>query len=96
MHLDGKGPENQETIDTTQEKTGGKKVITFKRAIIAAGSQAVRMPFMPDDPRVVDSTCALAYRGAILDRIRLNFLSVYLEAQREPVQTHDPCPRPSR
>jgi dihydrolipoamide dehydrogenase len=42
-----------------QEKTGSKKVIAFKNAIIAAGSQAVRLPFMPEDPRVVDSTGAL-------------------------------------
>lgn len=42
-----------------QEKTGGKKVVAFKRAIIAAGSQAVHLPFMPNDPRVVDSTGAL-------------------------------------
>jgi dihydrolipoamide dehydrogenase len=42
-----------------QEKSGTKKVITFKKAIIAAGSQAVRLPFMPDDERVVDSTGAL-------------------------------------
>jgi dihydrolipoamide dehydrogenase len=42
-----------------QEKTGAKKAIQFKNAIIAAGSQAVRLPFMPEDPRVVDSTGAL-------------------------------------
>ena len=41
------------------EETGSKKVIGFKNAIIAAGSQAVRLPFMPNDPRVVDSTGAL-------------------------------------
>ncbi len=40
-------------------KTGEKKVIKFQKCIIAAGSQAVRLPFMPDDPRVVDSTGAL-------------------------------------
>jgi dihydrolipoamide dehydrogenase len=34
-------------------------VIGFKNCIIAAGSQAVRLPFMPNDPRVVDSTGAL-------------------------------------
>ena len=51
--------EVQETTGTGQEKTGSKKVVTFKRAIIAAGSQAVRLPFMPDDARVVDSTGAL-------------------------------------
>jgi len=52
--------EVEETSGATgQEKTGSKKVIAFKNAIIAAGSQAVRLPFMPDDPRVVDSTGAL-------------------------------------
>ncbi len=45
-----------------QEKTGEKQVIRFDAAIIAAGSAAVRLPFMPDDPRVVDSTGALAWR----------------------------------
>jgi dihydrolipoamide dehydrogenase len=44
-------------------ETGTKKVIAFKKAIIAAGSQAVRLPFMPDDPRVVDSTGALALQA---------------------------------
>ena len=52
--------EVEETTGTGQDKTGTKKVIAFKHAIIAAGSQAVRLPFMPDDPRVVDSTGALA------------------------------------
>ena len=55
--------EVEETTGTGQEKTGTKKVIAFKRAIIAAGSQAVRLPFMPNDPRVVDSTGALALSG---------------------------------
>ena len=51
--------EVEETTGGGQEKTGSKKVVAFKRAIIAAGSQAVRLPFMPNDPRVVDSTGAL-------------------------------------
>ena len=51
--------EVEETTGSAQDKTGSKKVIAFKNAIIAAGSQAVRLPFMPDDPRVVDSTGAL-------------------------------------
>jgi dihydrolipoamide dehydrogenase len=55
--------EVEETTGTGQEKTGTKKVVAFKNAIIAAGSQAVRLPFMPDDPRVVDSTGALALQG---------------------------------
>ena len=50
----------EETTGSAQEKTGAKKVVAFKHAIIAAGSQAVRLPFMPEDPRVVDSTGALA------------------------------------
>ncbi len=49
----------EETSGTAQEKTGSKKVIHFKHCIIAAGSQAVRLPFLPDDPRIVDSTGAL-------------------------------------
>jgi dihydrolipoamide dehydrogenase len=54
--------EVEETSGTAQEKTGSKKVVAFKNAIIAAGSQAVRLPFMPEDPRVVDSTGALALK----------------------------------
>ena len=41
---------------------GGKKVVKFKQAIIAAGSQAVKLPFIPEDPRIVDSTGALELR----------------------------------
>jgi dihydrolipoamide dehydrogenase len=44
------------------ETEGGKKVVKFKQAIIAAGSQAVKLPFIPEDPRVVDSTGALELR----------------------------------
>ncbi|MBK9346639.1 MAG: dihydrolipoyl dehydrogenase [Burkholderiales bacterium] len=54
--------EVEETTGTGQEKTGTKKVVAFKNAIIAAGSQAVRLPFLPDDPRIVDSTGALALK----------------------------------
>ena len=49
----------EETTGTAQEKTGVNKVVGFKNCIIAVGSQAVHLPFMPDDPRVVDSTGAL-------------------------------------
>lgn len=34
--------------------------IQFENAIIAAGSQPIHLPFMPKDPRVIDSTGALA------------------------------------
>ena len=45
-----------------QEKTGKTQTVAFKNCIIAAGSQAVHLPFMPEDPRVVDSTGALALK----------------------------------
>ena len=40
----------------------GKKVVRFEKAIIAAGSEAVTLPFIPEDPRIVDSTGALELR----------------------------------
>ena len=49
----------EETTGSGTEKTGKSQTIAFKTCIIAAGSQAVRLPFMPDDPRVIDSTGAL-------------------------------------
>jgi dihydrolipoamide dehydrogenase len=51
------------TTGTGQDKTGEKKTIRFQKAIIAAGSQAVKLPFIPDDPRVVDSTGALELKS---------------------------------
>jgi dihydrolipoamide dehydrogenase len=44
-------------------KTGVKKVVKFQKAIVAAGSQSVWLPFAPDDPRIVDSTGALLLRS---------------------------------
>lgn len=41
----------------------GEQTIGFSQAIIAAGSQSVKLPFMPDDERVVDSTGALLLRS---------------------------------
>ena len=40
-----------------------KKVVRFAKAIIAAGSQAVKLPFIPQDPRIVDSTGALELKS---------------------------------
>ena len=42
---------------------GKKTVVSFEKAVIAAGSEAVKLPFIPDDPRVIDSTGALALEG---------------------------------
>jgi dihydrolipoamide dehydrogenase len=41
---------------------GGTKIVRFGKAIIAAGSQPIALPFMPDDPRIVNSTGALELR----------------------------------
>jgi dihydrolipoamide dehydrogenase len=39
---------------------GSRTVVGFDQAIVAAGSEPVRLPFVPhDDPRVLDSTSAL-------------------------------------
>jgi dihydrolipoyl dehydrogenase len=40
-----------------------KGTVRFKSAIIAAGSQAAKLPFLPDDPRIVDSTGALELKA---------------------------------
>jgi dihydrolipoamide dehydrogenase len=37
----------------------GMQRLSFEHCIIAAGSEPVRLPFVPDDPRVIDSTGAL-------------------------------------
>lgn len=46
---------NEITVNTEQ----GTQKIIFENAIIAAGSQPVKLPFLPEDPRIVDSTGAL-------------------------------------
>jgi dihydrolipoamide dehydrogenase len=60
--LDPNHIEVEETTGTSQDKTGAKKVVKFKQCIIAAGSAAVHLPFIPRDPRIVDSTGALELR----------------------------------
>jgi len=51
-------PNHLEVTDSDGKRT----VIHFERAIIAAGSQPVKLPFIPEDPRIVDSTGALELR----------------------------------
>ncbi|HHQ14527.1 MAG TPA: dihydrolipoyl dehydrogenase, partial [Chromatiales bacterium] len=41
----------------------GEQVIAFRQCIIAAGSEPVRIPGLPDDPRVIDSTGALELKA---------------------------------
>ncbi|SUO95340.1 dihydrolipoyl dehydrogenase [Suttonella ornithocola] len=45
--------------ELTVKTADGEKKVTFKQCIIAAGSESVKLPFMPEDPRVIDSTGAL-------------------------------------
>ena len=42
---------------------GSKKTLQFRQAIIAAGSSVVKLPFVPEDARIVDSTGALELRS---------------------------------
>jgi dihydrolipoamide dehydrogenase len=49
-------------LDKNRMQVDGK-TIRFNYAIIAAGSQAAKLPFLPDDPRIVDSTGALELRS---------------------------------
>ena len=62
--LDAHHLEVTETTGTGSETTAVKKVVRFEKAIIAAGSRVVKLPFITEqtyaDPRIVDSTGALA------------------------------------
>ncbi|TDR32041.1 dihydrolipoyl dehydrogenase [Hydromonas duriensis] len=60
--LDAHHIEVTETTGTGSETIGVKKVVRFAKAIIAAGSRVVLLPFIPQDPRIVDSTGALELR----------------------------------
>ena len=46
-----------ETLSVVQDDKETK--VSFRDAIIAAGSRPATLPFLPDDPRIVDSTGAL-------------------------------------
>lgn len=46
---------NQIMVQTTAEEV----LVTFDNAIIAVGSRPIKLPFVPDDSRVMDSTAAL-------------------------------------
>jgi dihydrolipoamide dehydrogenase len=60
--VEGKGAFSSPTTLTVDTKDG-RKTISFKNAIIAAGSVVAKIPGFPyDDPRVIDSTGALELR----------------------------------
>ena len=62
--LDAHHMEVTETTGTGSETTSVKKIVRFEKAIIAAGSRVVKLPFISAetyaDPRIIDSTGALA------------------------------------
>ena len=41
------------------KEDGSSETVKFEQAIIAAGSRPVKLPFLPEDPRIMDSTGAL-------------------------------------
>ncbi len=43
----------------TVQGDSGEQAINFEQCIIAAGSRPIQLPFLPDDPRIIDSTGAL-------------------------------------
>jgi dihydrolipoyl dehydrogenase len=51
------GP-NEMSVEGKEETT-----VRFAKAIIAAGSQSAKLPFLPEDPRIVDSTGALELKA---------------------------------
>ncbi len=62
QHLQGEGrfidPHRLEVTPASGEKQ--TVTVKFTQAIIAAGSHAIKLPFMPKDARIIDSTGALA------------------------------------
>ena len=60
--LDANHLEVTETVGEGSETTDVKKVVRCAKAIIAAGSREDNLPFIPTDPRIVDSTGALELR----------------------------------
>ena len=50
----------ESTTSLTVTKGNDVKTLSFKQAIIAVGSRAIKLPFVPyDDPRILDATSAL-------------------------------------
>ena len=58
---------NELTV-THEDKT---ETVAFDQAIIAVGSQPVKLPFIPEDPRIVDSTGALELQDVSGDMLVL-------------------------
>jgi dihydrolipoamide dehydrogenase len=61
--LDANHLEVTVTEGPSRATTATKKIVRFEKAIIAAGSESIWLPFAPNDPRIVDSTGALELRA---------------------------------
>jgi dihydrolipoamide dehydrogenase len=57
--MQGEGVFSGPNTLTVTTSSGDTSTVRFSSAVIAAGSQSVKLPFLPKDPRVVDSTGAL-------------------------------------
>ncbi|MEM9173015.1 MAG: dihydrolipoyl dehydrogenase, partial [Pseudomonadota bacterium] len=57
--VNGVGEFESATSIKVTDADGNSRSIQFEQCIIAAGSEPVALPFVPDDPRIVDSTGAL-------------------------------------
>lgn len=69
--LRGNGKFIATNIIEVEQPDGSKKTISFKHAIIAAGSLPATIPSFPSDPRIMDSTTAL-----LLDKIPSRLLVI--------------------
>ena len=63
----------------------GEKTLSFANAIIAAGSQAAKLPFLPEDPRIVDSTGALELKSVPKKLLIIGGGIIGLEIDRKSV-----------
>ena len=57
--IQGVGEFNDANSIKVTANNGDSQIVNFKEAIIAVGSRAVRLPFLPQDNRILDSTSAL-------------------------------------
>ncbi len=57
--LQGKGEFTSAQQIKVTDADGKITIVNFEQAVIAVGSKPVQLPFIPDDPRVMDSTSAL-------------------------------------
>ncbi len=67
--LTGKGSfSDSNTLEVLDDKGEATKV-SFEHAIIAVGSTPVSLPFIPEDPRIFDSTGALDFNADLAKRL---------------------------